>query len=273
MFITTEPCQYCGSRQVEAPWTLCRDCRRVYAKTLHRLRRDMMLLQQVSRHAYKLGEPGAGGKPQGGAAPAPINLHAQDMLDQIEDGLQDMWNETGVESRPRWQTLLRDSPQRLPDLCRASRSGHWLTWLIHTCERIEPLVDRRPRTRRLIGVCLDCLNERDEHGEPVRTPIYAAQSSRYAVCPVCGAWLDLKRIRLEYLRSAGLMHITRTQADAARWIRENTGVNVTGKDLANWRSRGKMPSTRRIDRHYWEWNIMELLACAQDRAERDHGDV
>ena len=33
------------------------------------------------------------------AAPAPINLHAQDMLDQIEDGLQDMWNETGVESR------------------------------------------------------------------------------------------------------------------------------------------------------------------------------
>ena len=69
------------------------------------------------------------------------------------------------------------------------------------------------------------------------------------------------------------MHITRTQADAARWIRENTGANVTGKDLANWRSRGKMPSTRRIDRHYWEWNIMELLACAQDRAERDHGDV
>ena len=66
MFITTEPCQYCGNQQVEAPWTLCRDCRRVYAKTLHRLRRDMMLLQQVSRHAYKLGEPGAGGKPQGG---------------------------------------------------------------------------------------------------------------------------------------------------------------------------------------------------------------
>lgn len=93
------------------------------------------------------------------------------------------------------------------------------------------------------------------------------------MCPECGAWLDLKRVRLEYLRGAGLMHITRTQADAARWVRENTGVSVTGKDLANWRSRGKMPSTRRIDRHYWEWNIMELLACAQNRAERDGGDV
>ena len=109
--------------------------------------------------------------------------------------------------------------------------------------------------------------------EPIRTPIYAARSARYTVCPECGAWLDLKRVRLEYLRSAGLMHITRTQADAARWVRENTGVSVTGKDLANWRSRGKMPSTRRIDRHYWEWNIMDLLACAQDRAERDGGDV
>ena len=159
MIIQTEPCQHCGSQQVEAPWTLCRDCRRVYAKTLHRLRHDMMLLQQVSLHAYKLGEPGAGGKPQGGAAPAPINLHAQDMLDQTEDGLQDMWNETGVESRPRWQALLRDAPRRLPDLCRASRSGHWLTWLIHACERIEPLIDRRPRTRRIIGVCPECGRE------------------------------------------------------------------------------------------------------------------
>lgn len=273
MFITTEPCQYCGNQQVEAPWTLCRDCRRVYAKTLHRLRRDMMLLQQVSRHAYKLGEPGAGGKPQGGAAPAPINLHAQDMLDQIEDGLQDMWNETGVESRPRWQTLLRDSPRRLPDLCRASRSGHWLTWLIHTCERIEPLVDRRPRTRRIIGVCPECLNGRDEQGEPVRTPIYAARDARYAICPACGAWLDLRRIRLEYLRSAGLMHITRTQADAARWIRANTGVNVSGNDLKNWRARGKMPSTRHIEGPYWAWNVLELLACAQAKDERDHDDA
>lgn len=55
MIIQTEPCQHCGSQQVEAPWTLCRDCRRVYAKTLHRLRHDMMLLQQVSLHAYQLG--------------------------------------------------------------------------------------------------------------------------------------------------------------------------------------------------------------------------
>ena len=151
-------CQNCD-KPAEAPWTLCKTCRREYARLLHRLRVNLHLLQAVARREYRLSEPGAGGRPQGGDAPAPINLHAQDMLDQTEDGLQDMWNETGVESRPRWQALLRDAPRRLPDLCRASRSGHWLTWLIHACERIEPLIDRRPRTRRIIGVCPECGRE------------------------------------------------------------------------------------------------------------------
>ena len=107
----------------------------------------------------------------------------------------------------------------------------------------------------------------------MRTPIYAARDARYAICPACGAWLDLRRIRLEYLRSAGLMHITRTQADAARWIRANTGVNVSGNDLKNWRARGKMPGTRHIEGPYWAWNVLELLACAQAKDERDHDDA
>ena len=151
-------CQNCD-KPAEAPWTLCKTCRREYARLLHRLRVNLHLLQAVARREYRLSEPGAGGRPQGGDAPAPINLHAQDMLDQTEDGLQDMWNETGVESRPRWQTLLRDAPRRLPDLCRASRSGHWLTWLTHACERIEPLIDRRPRSRRIVGMCPECGRE------------------------------------------------------------------------------------------------------------------
>ena len=44
--ITIEPCQYCGNQQVEAPWTLCQDRRRQYAKTLHNLRRNMHWLNR-----------------------------------------------------------------------------------------------------------------------------------------------------------------------------------------------------------------------------------
>lgn len=51
------------------------------------------------------------------------------------------------------------------------------------------------------------------------------------------------------------------------------GCERDGQGLGELAQPGKMPSTRRIDRHYWEWNIMDLLACAQDRAERDGGDV
>ena len=256
MFITTEPCQYCGSRQVEAPWTLCRNCRRQYAKTLHRLRRDMMLLQQVSRHAYKLGEPGAGGKPQGGAAPAPINLHAQDMLDQTEDGLQDMWNETGVESRPRWQTLLRDSPRRLPDLCRASRSGHWLTWLIHTCERIEPLVDRRPRTRRIIGVCPECGRE-----------VMAAKGESLLLCK-CGNPINVVELREQSRDKAEAIHLTKTPAGMSQWLKDNYGYEVSRKVIIMWIRRGKLPSSKPIEGGYYEFSIREIVSMAMAYSSR-----
>ena len=144
--------------------------------------------------------------------------------------------------------------------------------LIRLSEKVETATTHAGE-RRLVGVCPDCLNTKGDGGKPIRTPIYAAHSARYAVCPECGAWLDLKRVRLEYLRGAGLMHITRTQADAARWVRENTGVAVSGNDLKNWRRRGKMPSTRHVEGPYWAWNIMELLACAQAKDERERDDI
>ena len=251
MIIQTEPCQHCGSQQVEAPWTLCRDCRRVYAKTLHRLRHDMMLLQQVSLHAYKLGKPGAGGKPQGGAAPAPINLHAQDMLDQTEDGLQDMWNETGVESRPRWQALLRDAPRRLPDLCRASRSGHWLTWLIHACERIEPLIDRRPRTRRIIGVCPECGRE-----------VLAAKGETLRLCK-CGAVIDVAKLKAEAADTLNRYHKTLTPTGCSQWLRDDYGLDVPAMTVKNWLRRGKLPSSKPVgDDGYYEFDIRETVSMA-----------
>ena len=272
MIIQTEPCQHCGSQQVEAPWTLCRDCRRVYAKTLHRLRHDMMLLQQVSLHAYKLGEPGAGGKPQGGAAPAPINLHAQDMLDQTEDGLQDMWNETGVESRPRWQALLRDAPRRLPDLCRASRSRHWLTWLIHACERIEPLIDRRPRTRRIIGVCPECGREvLAAKGETLLAAkgetLLAAKGETLLLCK-CGNPINVAELREQSQAKAETIHLTKTPAGMSQWLRENYGYEVSRKVIIMWIRRGKLPSSKPVEDGYYEFSIREIVSMAMAYSNR-----
>lgn len=273
-------CVICG-KPAEA--TICKACARDWARRLAwLLKAGMPALQQI---AYKQATTRERSPRHGNTAYAapPVNETAQALFNAVEVHLQLMGGRLGIKplgydryERARtlmqWADLIRLLLRRMRDLARLEDASGLYADTLRLAERVDAATSHSAE-KRLIGVCPDCLNDRDEHGEPVRTPIYAAQSSRYAICPVCGAWLDLRRIRLEYLRSAGLMHITRTQADAARWIRENTGVNVTGKDLANWRSRGKMPSTRRIDRHYWEWNIMELLACAQDRAERDHGDV
>lgn len=273
-------CVICG-KPAEA--TICKACARDWARRLAwLLKAGMPALQQI---AYKQATTSERSPRHGNTAYAapPVNETAQALFNAVEVHLQLMGGRLGIKplgydryERARtlmqWADLIRLLLRRMRDLARLEDASGLYADTLRLAERVDAATSHSAE-KRLIGVCLDCLNGRDEQGEPVRTPIYAARDARYAICPACGAWLDLRRTRLEYLRSAGLMHITRTQADAARWIRANTGVNVSGNDLKNWRARGKMPGTRHIEGPYWAWNVLELLACAQAKDERDHDDA
>lgn len=273
-------CVICGK---PAETTICEACARDWAKRLAwLLKAGMPALQQI---AYKQATTRERSPRHGNTAYAapPVNETAQALFNAVEVHLQLMGGRLGIKplgydryERARtlmqWADLIRLLLRRMRDLARLEDASGLYADTLRLAERVDAATSHSAE-KRLVGVCPDCLNGRDEQGEPVRTPIYAARDARYAICPACGAWLDLRRIRLEYLRSAGLMHITRTQADAARWIRANTGVNVSGNDLKNWRARGKMPSTRHIEGPYWAWNVLELLACAQAKDERDHDDA
>lgn len=273
-------CVICGK---PAETTICEACARDWARRLAwLLKAGMPALQQI---AYKQATTRERSPRHGNTAYAapPVNETAQALFNAVEMHLQLMGGRLGIKplgydryERARtlmqWADLIRLLLRRMRDLARLEDASGLYADTLRLAERVDAATSHSAE-KRLVGVCPDCLNGRDEQGEPVRTPIYAARDARYAICPACGAWLDLRRIRLEYLRSAGLMHITRTQADAARWIRANTGVNVSGNDLKNWRARGKMPGTRHIEGPYWAWNIMELLACAQAKDERDHDDA
>lgn len=273
-------CVICG-KPAEA--TICEACARDWARRLAwLLKAGMPALQQI---AYKQATTRERSPRHGNTAYAapPVNETAQALFNAVEVHLQLMGGRLGIKplgydryERARtlmqWADLIRLLLRRMRDLARLEDASGLYADTLRLAERVDAATSHSAE-KRLVGVCLDCLNGRDEQGEPVRTPIYAAWDARYAICPACGAWLDLRRIRLEYLRSAGLMHITRTQADAARWIRANTGVNVSGNDLKNWRARGKMPGTRHIEGPYWAWNVLELLACAQAKDERDHDDA
>lgn len=273
-------CVICG-KPAEA--TICEACARDWARRLAwLLKAGMPALQQI---AYKQATTRERSPRHGNTAYAapPVNETAQALFNAVEVHLQLMGGRLGIKplgydryERARtlmqWADLIRLLLRRMRDLARLEDASGLYAETLRLAERVDAATSHSAE-KRLVGVCPDCLNGRDEQEEPVRTPIYAARDARYAICPACGAWLDLRRIRLEYLRSAGLMHITRTQADAARWIRANTGVNVSGNDLKNWRTRGKMPSTRHIEGPYWAWNVLELLACAQAKDERDHDDA
>ena len=273
-------CVICG-KPAEA--TICEACARDWARRLAwLLKAGMPALQQI---AYKQATTRERSPRHGNTAYAapPVNETAQALFNAVEVHLQLMGGRLGIKplgydryERARtlmqWADLIRLLLRRMRDLARLEDASGLYADTLRLAERVDAATSHSAE-KRLVGVCPDCLNGRDEQGEPVRTPIYAARDARYAICPACGAWLDLRRIRLEYLRSAGLMRITRTQADAARWIRANTGVNVSGNDLKNWRARGKMPSTRHIEGPYWAWNVLELLACAQAKDERDHDDA
>lgn len=273
-------CVICG-KPAEA--TICEACARDWAKRLAwLLKAGMPALQQI---AYKQATTRERSPRHGNTAYAapPVNETAQALFNAVEVHLQLMGGRLGIKplgydryERARtlmqWADLIRLLLRRMRDLARLEDASGLYADTLRLAERVDAATSHSAE-KRLVGVCPDCLNGRDEQGEPVRTPIYAAWDARYAICPACGAWLDLRRTRLEYLRSAGLMHITRTQADAARWIRANTGVNVSGNDLKNWRARGKMPGTRHIEGPYWAWNVLELLACAQAKDERDHDDA
>lgn len=273
-------CVICG-KPAEA--TICEACARDWARRLAwLLKAGMPALQQI---AYKQATTRERSPRHGNTAYAapPVNETAQALFNAVEVHLQLMGGRLGIKplgydryERARtlmqWADLIRLLLRRMRDLARLEDASGLYADTLRLAERVDAATSHSAE-KRLVGVCPDCLNGRDEQGEPVRTPIYAAWDARYAICPACGAWLDLRRIRLEYLRSAGLMHITRTQADAARWIRANTGVNVSGNDLKNWRARGKMPGTRHIEGPYWAWNVLELLACAQAKDERDHDDA
>lgn len=256
MSIQTEPCQYCGSQQVEQPWTLCQTCRRTYAKTLHQLRRNMQLLQRVALHEYKLGEPGAGSEPQGGEAPAPVNMHAIDLLDEVESLLQDAWYDAGFVWSDKWQLLIPRMQTHLAWLCRACNAGRFLRRLIRMSRRIEPYVDRRPRTRRIIGVCPECGRE-----------IQAAKGESLLLCK-CGNPINVQQLREQSRDKAEAIHLTKTPAGMSQWLKDNYGYEVSRKQISNWLNRGKLPSSKPVDGGYWEFNIREILALAMGSSGR-----
>lgn len=158
----------------------------------------------------------------------------------------------------KWHWLLPLLEDRVVMLCSLGTAGCDYRGLTKVCERVESFIVR-PASRKLIGICPECIKMLDENGDQTRTAIYSIEGEAYSVCPECGAFLNLKQVRHEYVEAAKQkdLHITRTRKGAADWVRETLGVSVTPKQLDNWRVRGYL-HPKKVEGRYWEWDVMEL---------------
>lgn len=245
-------CQNCRNT-VEDPWTLCQACRRDYAKALHDLRHDMLLLRKVARREYTLSEHAGAGGASRAEAPAPVDLHALDRLDEIESMLQDACVDAGFTWLDAWPRLLPRMMTRMAVLCRAPHAGRYLRSVVHARLRINPLVDRRPRTRRIVGHCPDCGVE-----------ITAASGEQWRVCETCHTLVHIPELRAQAAETVDRYHLTRTPAGLAAWLKSEYGVTVSRKQVTDWIRRGKLPSSKPVDDApgYWEFNVREVLTLA-----------
>ena len=204
----------------------------------------------------------------------PIDETALDLYREVEQWLQHLGGRIGLTpigwDRDGQPVSVHDWAWLIPHLIgwsgriwKQADISDWAQQLTRLQERVSAMSEPREE-RRLIGVCPTCLPE-------TRTPILADPDTQYAVCPACGTFLTLRDVRAAYLTSAGVLHITRTQSGAAKWVQRNLGVHVRPRDLMNARQQGRI-HPRHIEGRYWEWDLIDLLAVANRKQAREEGN-
>ena len=277
-----QACAACGKPAGDA--NLCKECVKDWAKRLAwLLKAGMPALQQI---AYKQATTRERSPRHGNAAYAapPVNEAAQALYSTVETHLQLTGGMLGVKpighdryGRPRtlmqWADITSLLLHHMHDLARLDTAGDLYADLIRLSEKVETATTRADE-RRLVGVCPDCLNTLGDDGEPVAAHADLRRPFR-AVCGVS----RMRRMARSEARAVGIPAPRGPHAHHPHPIRRRPmgqGEHwraVSGNDLKNWRTRGKMPRTRHIDGPYWAWNILELLACAQAKDARDAGDA
>ena len=256
MIIQTEPCQHCGNQQVEKPWSSARTADAPTPKHSTSCAATCNCCSGSHGMSTSSANPERAANRKEARHPRPSTSTRRTCSTRPRTACRT------CGTKPAWKAVRDGRPcsgtlhDALPDLCRASRSGHWLTWLIHTCERIEPLIDRRPRTRRIIGVCPECGRE-----------VMAAKGESLLLCK-CGNPINVVELREQSRDKAEAIHLTKTPAGMSEWLRENYGYEVSRKVIIMWIRRGKLPSSKPVEDGYYEFSIREIVSMAMAYSSR-----
>ena len=242
---------------------LCKQHRREMAAALQSLRLGMYELAGLARREFKLAGRGQG-HASAAFASTPLNMSAQVLYDKTDDMLQDMAAAIGLWG-VRCPVLIRRLQGRLVALASSPHCGEAFKEITHASERIR-LWLTPPDERIIYGRCLNpvCLHE-----------VSGVTGQKEATCEYCGSTWSVsaikasrrERYRLSPVDVSGVDRTLRmTPAQAAVWLRGQTNIPVTRKQVSDWIRRDRLPSSERLDGGRWSFNPVELLDSAERSA-------
>ncbi|MCI1914630.1 MAG: hypothetical protein LKJ05_02725 [Bifidobacteriaceae bacterium] len=230
---------------------LCRRHRRALAEDLTSLRTGLYELQSVALREERVSSGG-----EGHANPAfastPLDLSAQDLIDEAEDVLQQVASDCGVWAGGQWQRILR----RLP--ARVSR-----VQTLRDYERIERISGKvrdrvtPPAERIVIGPCLTAKCD---------AILSIARGQKSVQCRVCGsvqAVSEVWQVHRDGLRKHATPMKPRTPSQAAKWLTNETHVPVSRQAVFMRLSRGMMPSSTFLGDGFYAFDRGDLLDLAE----------
>ena len=250
-------CQACKTQPTTPSSYLCQHCQADFRQLIGSIPITITSLTQVATKTVRLNHDTTPGRSQA-FTPLPINETALNLTDQYKQWLQatdsDIQATRGLHDPNQWKYHYNNITCDLTQL---------LT-LAHTPQRYDQLKQLHTQAQHILtprnllhfaGICPTCGN-----------PIYTPTNHTTATCPTCGNIINIQTNHAITLNKLRHMHITTTPAGAAQWIRHNTGLPVTRKNIDNWQRRGKL-TTQDAGDGYREYNCGQLIDLASQKAK------
>lgn len=225
---------------------LCRKHRRALTDILASLRRGLYELRSVALREEKLASDG-GGASNPAFAPTPMDLAAQDLIDECEDVLQQVASDCGIWAGGGWQAILRKLPPRLTRLQSLRDYKHLANLDVKVRERLTP-----SSKRIIIGPCLNA---------KCSAVLSIVRGQAQVECQACGSSWTVEAVQIARRRELRDAVLLATPSEAASWILRMTGIHASRKVVNMWCQRGSITAPRVSEgRHRFRQADLLLLA-------------
>lgn len=250
-------CEACRINTATEHAYLCQACQTDLLALFARLPADINAMQALADKTARIGNREHSGRSPFPASP--VNWDADTHLHNLKTWLQvtdsDLQARRGLTGPEKWlwhwNNINADRNEWLPLASTPARFDQLKQLTRKTSRLLSP-----PGEYQFAGTCTNC-------GQP----IYAPPNRSEAYCR-CGNIINIQINRAKAQEQLRRMVVTTTPDGAAQWVKDNTGLTITRKDVNNWRRRGKLHARPTEDDGYWEYPVSELTELAEEKHKR-----